>query len=134
MQHRIAADAHSLADHGERPDRGALPDGRRLRYESQRMNAGRGPRRLIEKFQRAREIQVWIARYQPGQPGGAADLALRLGYQDGARPRVLDLVRILGVRQKGQFAGTGVLHAGNSRDFDLTAARQFAIQPGGDFA
>ena len=79
MQHGIAPDAHVLAHHGERPDGGALADGGRFRDKRQPVNAGRGPRWLIEKLQRAREIQVWIARRQPGEPGGPTHIALRFG-------------------------------------------------------
>ena len=69
----MAADRHVLAYHRERSDRRAFPDARRFRHGGQRMNAGLRLRRLIEKLERASEIEIRVRRNQAGngQTGAA---------------------------------------------------------------
>ena len=107
------------------------PTTARRRHVRQRVNARRGPRRLVEQRQRAREIQVGILRDQAGD--GQARQA-RFGNQDGAGLRVFHLGRVLGIGQKGELSGAGVFHAGHAGDFHLPVAFQAAPQRVGNFA
>ncbi len=71
MQNGVAADPDVLADIGKGSDRGILADVCGLGDERERVDAGGGPRRLIEQLQCAGEIQIGIQRDQ------AADASLR---------------------------------------------------------
>ena len=48
--------------------------------------------------------------------------------------RVLHLGRVLGIGQKREVLGPGVLHAGHAGDFQFPVAFQAAPQPIGNFA
>ena len=124
MQHGVASDAHALAHHGERADGAVLADRGRRRDVGQRMDARAGPRRLIEQRQRAREIEVRILRRRGGRSASPAGAA-RPGWR--RRLRVLHLVRVFGIGQKSELAGTGVLHAGDAGDLQFAVAGQ--LQP-----
>ena len=91
---------------------------------------GPGQGGSIEELQRPGEIQVGIG----GDQARDGVIFHRLGHQDGGGPGVLHLERVLRVRQEGELARTGVLHAGHPGDLDLSVSQQFAVQPGGDVA
>src|SRR5262249_42292208 len=58
VQHGVISENYALTDHRERSDGSVLPDASGWRDVCERMNAGRRPRRLIEQFQSAGEIDV----------------------------------------------------------------------------
>ena len=124
MNDRVAPNAHALAHHCEwshvrvRPDFGRRCDG------SHRVNARRGPRRLIEKRQRTREVQVGILRQQTGD--GQFLHPRRNDDRSGAG--FLHLVGVFRVGEEGQLIRTGVLHSRHAVNFHLAAAVQYALQ------
>ncbi len=93
------------------------------------MNARRGPRRLIEQRQGAREIEIGILRDQGRDAGD------RLRNQNRAGLRVLHLRRVLGVGEKGELARPRAFHAGNAGDIEIgVASFNAATQRSGDIA
>ena len=105
------------------------PSVARGRHVGQGMDAGRGPRRLVEQGQRAREIQIGIGRNQAGD----IQTLQRFGHQNGAGFGVFDLGRVLGIGQKRELSGGGVFHPGHAVDLQFAIARQAAPQRIGNF-
>ena len=108
----------------ERSDRRILADNRRLVNECQGVDAGFGHRRLIEQRQRSREVEIRIGRNDTRN----RKVFQRLGDKDCAGCRVLHLVRVFGIRQKRELAGTGLLHPGNSGNLEARIAMHFAAK------
>ena len=100
------------------------PSVARRRHVSRGMHPGRGPRRLVEQRQRACEIQVGVCRNQAGDIHSLQCF----GHQNGTGFGVFDLRRVLGIGQKRELSGGGVLHPGHAMDLHFAIARQAAPQ------
>jgi len=128
MKHRAFVNLHSGDHRDERSNGGVLADAGGGGEDGAGMDSRVGPRRLVEQFQRAGEIDVWLRSDQARHTGN------RLGSQDRPGQGILHLVGILWICEKGQLAGSGFLHAGHAGDFDIAVAFQPASQTFRDFA
>ena len=66
MQHRVAANCDIVSHHRKSPDGCPLANARGFRHRCERVNPRRGFRRLIEKLECPREIEIRIRRNQAG--------------------------------------------------------------------
>ena len=78
------------------------------------MNPGRRPRRPIEQFQRAREVEIGIG----GDQLRGRDAVQWLGDQNGSGARLLHLVGVLGIGEKGELIRGGLFHPCHACNFN----------------
>ena len=110
MKHGVAADAHVVTHYGKGTDGRVFSDYRGGSDVSQRMDARRGPRRLVKKGQGAGKIEVRVL----GNEEGDIDAGDGFRDQDGARFSLLHLGAVLGVGQERQMAVDRLLHAAHA--------------------
>ena len=94
------------------------------------MDAGRGPRRLIEKLKGPSKIVIRIR----ADDGGEGEICKGMRHEDGRSLRVLHFIGIFGICQESELAGDGVFHAGDAMDFQVRIAVEDCSQPLGDIA
>ena len=84
------------------------------------MDAGSITGRLVKKFDSAGEGEVWV-----GSPQSRfSKLREILGNDDGGSARRAGGGHVLGIGNKGEFAGLGVCNALQTFDFDFPVAPQ----------
>ena len=118
------ADLDFIAHHRERSDGCTVADARGFGNRGQGMNARFRLGRLIEEFERAREIEIRIA----GNQAGYGQIAQRPGGQDRARARMFHLGGVLGIGEKRQFPGRCMFHPGHARDVDVSVSDQLTAE------
>ena len=106
------ANRRVIADTGGSGDRG------------QWMDAGRGPRRLIEQLERAGEIEIRVGR-DNARDGQVAN---RLGDQDRAGLGAAHFRRVGRVGEEGEVSRSSVLHSRDAMDLDPAIPNQRAPQ------
>ena len=125
MQHRARPDPRAVADDGKRADRGALADRGAGRDIGKAVNAGGRPPRVREELDGFGEREVGMARAQDRARGAFRAIA----GNDGRRARPLQRHGVLGIAEKRQVAGAGILNPGDAVDLDVAVPFKTTAEP-----